>query len=141
MVDRHFNCRFRGAILGPLNGVTQPETPPAYVLATSFMSQYEKLVQVSKYGSLQLAAFGDGMTNLRQGGWVDVIRSFVDSGRPFLGVCLGLQLLFEGSEEDAPNPRQPVPGRPDWWECPASKRRTRLSPGTSRRARDSTLRI
>jgi hypothetical protein len=62
LVDRHFNCRFRGAILGPLNGVTQPETPPAYVLVTSFMSQYEKLVQVSKYGSLQLAAFGEGLT-------------------------------------------------------------------------------
>jgi hypothetical protein len=62
LVDRHFNCRFRGAILGPLTGVTQPESPPAYVLVTSFMSQYERLVQVSRYGSIQLAAFGAGMT-------------------------------------------------------------------------------
>jgi len=60
LVDRHFNCRFRGRILGPLNGV--PDTPPAYILITSFMSQYEMPVQVSRYGSIQQAAFGAGMT-------------------------------------------------------------------------------
>jgi glutamine amidotransferase len=39
------------------------------------------------------------MRHLKSTGLVEPIREFVRSGRPFLGVCLGLQLLFEGSDE------------------------------------------
>ena len=39
------------------------------------------------------------MRNLRKSKLIDSILSFVKSERPFLGVCLGLQLLFENSEE------------------------------------------
>ena len=39
------------------------------------------------------------MHNLNQFGLVDVIKEVVDLGKPFLGICLGLQLLFERSEE------------------------------------------
>ena len=39
------------------------------------------------------------MRNLRKSKLIDSIISFVKSERPFLGVCLGLQLLFENSEE------------------------------------------
>ena len=39
------------------------------------------------------------MRNLRKSNLVEPILNFVNSGRPFLGVCLGLQLLFENSEE------------------------------------------
>ncbi len=39
------------------------------------------------------------MRHLRERGLVEPIRQFVRSGRPFLGVCLGLQLLLEGSDE------------------------------------------
>lgn len=46
-----------------------------------------------------VGAFGDAMTNLRHQGLDAAIRRFIDSGRPFMGVCLGLQLLFESSEE------------------------------------------
>ena len=60
LVDRHFSCRFRGEILGSLS--SGPETPPTYVLVSSFMSQYEKRVQVSRYGSIQQATFSEGMT-------------------------------------------------------------------------------
>jgi glutamine amidotransferase len=45
-------------------------------------------------------AFGPAMARFRSQGFADRIRAFVDSGRPFLGVCLGMQLLFEESEED-----------------------------------------
>lgn len=45
-------------------------------------------------------AFGPAMAGLRAQGFPGRIRSFVDSGRPFLGVCLGMQLLFEESDED-----------------------------------------
>lgn len=46
-----------------------------------------------------VGAFGDAMNNLRSFGLVDVIREFVASGKPLLGICLGLQLLFERSDE------------------------------------------
>ena len=46
-----------------------------------------------------VGAFGDAMESLTQSGLITPICDFVASGRPFLGICLGLQLLFEGSEE------------------------------------------
>lgn len=46
-----------------------------------------------------VGAFGDAMEKLHAYGLADVIRRYADSGKPFLGICLGLQLLFEGSEE------------------------------------------
>jgi len=46
-----------------------------------------------------VGAFGDGMDNLRTMGWVEPIRQFIATDRPFLGICLGLQLLFEHSQE------------------------------------------
>lgn len=46
-----------------------------------------------------VGAFGDCMENLRRLGLVEVIQSVVKAGRPFLGICLGMQALFESSEE------------------------------------------
>lgn len=46
-----------------------------------------------------VGAFGDAMEKLHQYGLVDVIREVAQSGIPFLGICLGQQLLFERSEE------------------------------------------
>jgi len=46
-----------------------------------------------------VGAFADGMTQLEQGGWVEAIREFIDKGKPFLGICLGMQLLFDSSQE------------------------------------------
>ena len=46
-----------------------------------------------------VGAFKDCMDNLREGGFIEPIRRHVESGRPFLGICLGLQLLFSESEE------------------------------------------
>lgn len=45
------------------------------------------------------AAFGDAMRNLRVAGWDEAIDKHVSSGRPFLGICVGLQLMFASSEE------------------------------------------
>jgi glutamine amidotransferase len=42
------------------------------------------------------------MDNLRQFGLVDPVRRVIERGTPFLGICLGLQLLFEESEEFGP---------------------------------------
>ncbi|MDE7297707.1 MAG: imidazole glycerol phosphate synthase subunit HisH, partial [Lachnospiraceae bacterium] len=48
-----------------------------------------------------VGAFGDAMEKLQRYQLTDVIRQAVESGKPFLGICLGLQLLFESSEESA----------------------------------------
>jgi len=46
-----------------------------------------------------VGAFGDAMTNLRKYKLDEVIYKVVERGTPFLGICLGLQLLFERSDE------------------------------------------
>ena len=46
-----------------------------------------------------VGAFGDAMENLENAGLVDAIVKSVSDGVPFLGICLGLQLLFSQSEE------------------------------------------
>ncbi len=45
-------------------------------------------------------AFGPAIARLRALGFAERIQAFVRSGRPFLGICLGMQLLFDTSEED-----------------------------------------
>ena len=44
-------------------------------------------------------AFGEAMQNLRDLGLVEIIKSHIKFKRPFLGICVGFQILFESSEE------------------------------------------
>lgn len=44
-------------------------------------------------------AFGKAMENLREGGWVQPLCDAVARGVPFFGICVGMQLLFDSSEE------------------------------------------
>ena len=46
-----------------------------------------------------VGSFGDAMHELRARGLEEPIRAFLAMGKPFLGICLGLQILFESSEE------------------------------------------
>ena len=46
-----------------------------------------------------VGSFGDAMENLNKFGLIDVINEAINRKIPFLGICLGLQLLFESSEE------------------------------------------
>lgn len=46
-----------------------------------------------------VGAAADTMANLRRSGFVEPIREYIASGRPFLGVCMGQQALFDVSEE------------------------------------------
>lgn len=46
-----------------------------------------------------VGAFGDAMKKLSDRGLVDIIKKAVDKGIPLLGICLGMQLLFDGSDE------------------------------------------
>ena len=47
-------------------------------------------------------AFGVFMRGLRERGLGDVLREAIASGKPYLGICLGLQVLFDESEEQGP---------------------------------------
>lgn len=46
-----------------------------------------------------VGAFADAMKSLEERGLIPVIKEVVQAGKPFMGICLGMQLLFEGSEE------------------------------------------
>jgi glutamine amidotransferase len=50
-----------------------------------------------------VGAFADAVSNLRAKGLDDAVRESIASGRPYLGLCLGLQVLFEESDEHGPN--------------------------------------
>jgi glutamine amidotransferase len=47
-----------------------------------------------------VGASAPAMERLQRAGLVDPIRAWIRAGRPYLGICLGLQLLFDGSDED-----------------------------------------
>lgn len=59
----------------------------------------EKILKADKVILPGVGAFGDAMANLRRTGLDEVIRQVAGRGTPFLGICLGLQLLFERSDE------------------------------------------
>ena len=46
-----------------------------------------------------VGSFGSAMARLREGGYIEPLLEYLNADRPFLGICLGLQTLFEGSEE------------------------------------------
>jgi glutamine amidotransferase/cyclase len=46
-----------------------------------------------------VGSFGNAMKTLEDRGLVEALRAYVKAGRPFFGICLGMQTLFEGSEE------------------------------------------
>jgi imidazole glycerol phosphate synthase glutamine amidotransferase subunit len=58
-----------------------------------------------------VGAAAPAMSRLRDGGFVDPIRDWIAADRPFLGICLGLQLLFDGSDEDGARTLGVLPGR------------------------------
>ena len=59
---------------------------------------------LGKYDKLLLpgvGAYGDAMEHLKANGMDEAVKAFAASGKPLLGICLGMQLLFESSEEFA----------------------------------------
>jgi imidazole glycerol phosphate synthase glutamine amidotransferase subunit len=58
-----------------------------------------------------VGAAAPAMERLRAGGFVAPVADWVAGDRPFLGICLGLQLLFEGSDEDGAETLGVLPGR------------------------------
>ncbi|WP_372722749.1 imidazole glycerol phosphate synthase subunit HisH [Novipirellula sp.] len=58
-------------------------------------SDPQEIAEAEKLILPGVGAFGDAMTEIRRRDLAGPIRDFIDSGKPFLGICLGLQLLFE----------------------------------------------
>ena len=59
----------------------------------------EEILSAEKVILPGVGSFGDAMEKLHRYGLVDVIKKVVERKTPFLGICLGLQLLFERSDE------------------------------------------
>ena len=59
----------------------------------------ETLLKADKVILPGVGAFGDAMARLEEYGLIPIINEIVAKGTPFLGICLGLQLLFEESDE------------------------------------------
>jgi len=58
-----------------------------------------------------VGAAAPAMRRLRRAGLAPAIARWIEAGRPFLGICLGLQLLFEASDEDGARTLGVIPGR------------------------------
>eukprot|EP01063_Lacrimia_lanifica_P020191 TRINITY_DN27524_c0_g1_i1.p1 TRINITY_DN27524_c0_g1~~TRINITY_DN27524_c0_g1_i1.p1 ORF type:complete len:590 (+),score=247.60 TRINITY_DN27524_c0_g1_i1:196-1770(+) len=62
-------------------------------------STKEQILGADKLIFPGVGAFGSAMARLGELGFVEPIREYIRSGKPFFGVCLGMQTLFEASEE------------------------------------------
>jgi glutamine amidotransferase len=61
------------------------------------LKEYDKLILPG------VGAFGDAMEHLKENGMDKAVQEYAKSGKPLLGICLGMQLLFESSEEFGSN--------------------------------------
>ena len=68
-------------------------------LSSIVTDKAEEIVNAKSVILPGVGAFGEAMSNLRSRGLDESIKEFAASGKPLFGVCLGLQLLFETSEE------------------------------------------
>jgi glutamine amidotransferase len=66
---------------------------PVIVETPQGLSEFDALILPG------VGAFGDAMQSLRNAGFDQAIKKFIETNKPFLGICLGMQLLMSGSEE------------------------------------------
>ena len=87
-----------------------------------------------------VGAFGACMRNLERYGLADPVRDVLAGGRPFLGICLGMQLLFDESDEFGPVPGLGVlPGRVVRFPDAAERKVPHMGWNTLRQHRASAL--
>ncbi|PAF45262.1 imidazole glycerol phosphate synthase subunit HisH [Helicobacter sp. 11S02596-1] len=68
-------------------------------IKTQIQTDPSKLLECDKLILPGVGAFGDAMKNLESTGMKEAVLAFAQSGRYILGICLGMQLLFDKSEE------------------------------------------
>lgn len=75
------------------------------------VTEPDKLQEVDRLVLPGVGAFDAGARRLAQSGFSDAIQDFAKSGRPVLGICLGMQLLLDGSDEGAGAGLGLIPGK------------------------------
>jgi glutamine amidotransferase len=88
IVDYHM-----GNLASVINAFAKTGTQTQVESDPDRLSGYDKLILPG------VGAFGDAMEHLKKNGMDEAIREYAASGKPLLGICLGMQLLFESSEE------------------------------------------
>ena len=83
--------------MGNLRSVAKAVEKSGYTVKVS--GEYLDIKKAKKIILPGVGAFGKAMENLKRQGILDVIKEKLKEGTPYLGICLGLQLLFEWSEE------------------------------------------
>lgn len=74
----------------------------SYLGAETFLTSDPDSLRTARAAVLPgVGAFGHASDCLRKNGMSEALAEFIKSGRPFLGICLGMQLLFSGSQESA----------------------------------------
>ncbi|MEM7716379.1 MAG: imidazole glycerol phosphate synthase subunit HisH [Cyanobacteria bacterium P01_A01_bin.68] len=95
--------------MGNLHSVCKAlEKAGATPKVTSSPKDLEKAMAIVLPG---VGAFDPAMQSLRARGLIEPIKSIIYSGKPFLGICLGMQILFESSEEGVENGLGIIPGK------------------------------
>ena len=79
-------------------------------IPSRILTQPKEISEMERLVLPGVGAFADGMGFLDRLGFITPIHAFIESGKPFLGICIGMEVLFEGSEEDALSPDKQVPG-------------------------------
>jgi len=64
-------------------------------LEAKISSLPEEILKADRVILPGVGAFGDCMRGLIEKGVIDAVKEFIDKGKPFLGICVGMQLLFE----------------------------------------------
>ena len=82
-----------GNLASVINAFAKVGTDAALESDPSKLEQYDKLILPG------VGAFGDAMKHLKSNGMDEAVKQYAASGKPLLGICLGMQLLFESSEE------------------------------------------
>ena len=72
----------------------RPQTPPKQVQSPADITNARRLIFPG------VGAFGQAMEILEKRGYTQALKDYILSDKPFMGICLGLQLLFDGSEEN-----------------------------------------
>jgi glutamine amidotransferase len=82
-----------GNLASVLNGCKLINIPAQIESNPTKLKEYDKVILPG------VGAYKDAMQSLKDTGMYDAIKEFASSGKPILGICLGMQLLFDSSEE------------------------------------------
>jgi len=106
---------------------------------TRFVSTPEEILASDRVLLPGIGAFDTGMKLLAGDGRVEAIKEFAQSGKPLLGICLGMQLLLDGSEEGIAPGLGLIPGTSKRFADRADLRVPHMGWNIVNPARDDTL--